>query len=255
MSWKRQWPDRVPRPKVQSLSNDEREQLLNEFKKEIELSPVLSSLRITARALRGRFYFEKVWQISGEQPVTEIIGRVTPLENAHKELLLEVEKRSGNWYTVTQGSAIQVIQKITQDTQGTFHGLGDLDKNLRKTGGSQNRLKVQMNTDGRFVYVDTGKTCTFHETLFHYFCIPIQVIAEPRQWYIYHREPRIIEVSADGAHVLVEFIAEGISGSISGICLYALVEGEWAAYMIKPNQSQDIGTAVEWLSKREWRGW
>jgi hypothetical protein len=81
------------------------------------------------------------------------------------------------------------------------------------------------------------------------------VIAELRQWYIYHREPRIIEVNADGAHVLVEFIASGISGAFSGICLYVLVEGEWAAFMIKPNQSRDIGTAVEWLSKREWRGW
>ena len=255
MSWNRQWPDRVPRPKVRTLSRDELEQILTAFQNEIELSPVLSSLKITVRVLRGRFYFEKVWQFSGEQPVTEILGRVTPLENEHEELLLEVEKRSGNWYTVAQGSALQVIQKITQDTQGTFHGLGDLDKSLRKTGGSQNRIKVQMKEDGRFVYADTGKTCAFHETLFHFFGIPIHVIAEPRQWYIYHRQPSIIEVSADRAHILVEFNASGISGAFSGRCLYALVEGEWAVFMIKPNQSGDIGTAVEWLSKREWQGW
>lgn len=94
MSWKRQWPERTPRPKVRSLSSEEREDLLTVFNKEIELSPVLSALKISIRALRGRFYFEKARHVSGEQPAAENIGRVTPLENAHKELLLEVEKQT-----------------------------------------------------------------------------------------------------------------------------------------------------------------
>ena len=255
MSWKRQWPERMLRPKVRCLSSEERQRLLNVFKKEIELSPVLSSLRFAVRALRGRFYFEKVLQDFSERPTTEIIGRVTPLESTEKEFLLEVEKQLGSWYTVIQGTEIDVIHKILQDTQGTFHGLGDLDTSLRKTGGSQNRLEVRMLEDGRFVYADTGKTCTFHETLFHFFYIPINVIAEPRQWYIYHREPHIIEVSVDRTRILVEFIANGFSGVFSGICLYALVDGKWRAFTIKPNQSRDIDTAVEWLMKREWQEW
>jgi hypothetical protein len=255
MSWKRQWPERAPRPKVRHLSSEEREQLLDVFKKGIETSPVLSSLGIAVRALRGRFYFERVWQVSGEQPEAEVIGRVTPLEGAKKELLLEAERQSGNWYAVVQGTAEKIVSKIMYDTKGTFHGLGGLDASLRKTGGSQNRLEVQMQKDFRFVYVSTGQECTFHETLFHFFAIPIDVIAEPRQWYIYHREPRIIEVSADRTRILVEFTASGISGAFSGVCLYAMVNGKWDVFMIKPNQSRDIDTAVEWLRKREWQGW
>ena len=138
---KRQWPERMPRPKVRCLSSEERQRLLNVFKKEIELSPVLSSLRFAVRALRGRFYFEKVLQDSSERPTTEIIGRVTPLESTEKEFLLEVEKQLGSWYTVIQGTEIDVIHKILVDTQGTFHGLGDLDTSLRKTGGVKIALK------------------------------------------------------------------------------------------------------------------
>ena len=253
MSWKQKWTERAPRPKVRSLSSEERKRLLNVFEKEIETSPVLSSLEISARALRGRFYFERVWQVPGKSPWVERIGRITPLEN--KKLLLEVEGRSGSWHRVAQGTAAEVVGKITRDTQGTFHGLGDLDASLRKTGGSQNRLEALMQDDLRFVYADTGRECAYHETLFHFFGVPISVIAEPRQWYRYHRTPRIVEVSADRIRILVEFTAYGISGSFSGICLYAQMDGEWNVFMIKPNQSQDIETAVAWLVKREWQGW
>ena len=255
MSWKRDWPDRVPRPKVRSLSSEERKRLLNLFGKGIETSPVLSSLGISVRTLRGRFYFERVWRVPGEQPGTERIGRITPLGNAKKELLLEVEGRSGTWHTIAQGTAAKIVDKITQDTQGTFHGLGDLDESLRKMGGNKKQLEVLMRADLRFVYADTGMECAYHETLFHFFGVPINVIAEPRQWYRYHRQPHIIEVSADRTRLLVEFAAYGISGSFSGICLYALMDGKWNVFMIKPNQSQDIEMAVAWLVKREWQGW
>lgn len=255
MSWKQKWPERAPRPKVRSLSSEERNRLLNVFEAEIATSPILSSLGISVRALRGRFYFERTWPVRGEQPQVERIGRITPLGNAKKELLLEVENRSGTWHTVAQGTAAEVVGKITQDAQGTFHGLGDLDASLRKTGGGQNRLEARMQDDLQFVYADTGRECGFHETLFHFFGVPINVIAEPRQWYRYHRQPRIVEVSADRTRILVEFAAYGISGSFSGICLYALMDGKWNVFMIKPNQSQDIETAVAWLVKREWQGW
>jgi len=255
MGWKRRWPERQPRPKVRPLSNEEREQILDVFREGIESSPVLSSLGIRVRALRGRFYFERVWQFPDEQPEVEVIGRATPLENSEESLSLEVEKRKGSWYEVVRGTAEKVISKIASDTKGTFHGLGALDASLRQAGGSPKRPEVKMLEGYRFVYADTGEKCPFHEALFHFFGIPIDIIGEPRQWYIYHRKPRIVEVSEDRTRVLVEFTAYGMSGSFSGVCLYAIVDNEWDAFTIKPNQSGDIATAIAWLKKRGWREW
>jgi hypothetical protein len=147
MGWKRRWPERKPRPKVRSLSSGEREHILDVFRKGIESSPVLSSLSIRVRALRGRFYLERVWQFPGEESEVEVIGRVTPLEDSEKDLLLEVEKRKGNRYEVVRGTAEKVIHRIASDTKGTFHGLGTLNASLRKAGGSLNRLEVKMLED------------------------------------------------------------------------------------------------------------
>jgi hypothetical protein len=255
MGWKRRWPERPPRPKVRSLSSEERDQILDVFRKGIESSPVLSSLNIRVRALRGRFYLERVWQFPGEESEIEVIGRATPLADSEKDLLLEVEKSKGNWYRVVQGTAKDVVTKIRGDTKGTFHGLGALDASLCKASGDPRRLRVELLEDFRFVYADTGEECTFHEALFHFFGIPIDVMAEPRQWYIYHRKPQIIEVSKDRTRVLVEFTSYSMSGPISGICLYAVVDGEWDAFTIKPNQSGDIATAIAWLKKRNWQEW
>jgi hypothetical protein len=255
MRWKRRWPERQPRPKVRPLSSEEREQILGVFRRGIESSPVLSSLHIRVRALRGRFYFERVWQFPGEESEVEVIGRATPLAESEEDLLLEVEKHKGNWYQVVRGTAEHVVSRIASDTKGTFHGLGTLDASLRKAGGSLDRLEVRMLGGFRFVYASTGEVCSFHEALFHFFGIPIDVIAEPRQWYVYHREPQIIEVSEDRTRVLVRFTAYGMFGSFSGVCLYAIVDDEWNAFTIKPNQSGDIATAVAWLKKQEWRDW
>ncbi|MBL7065749.1 MAG: hypothetical protein ISS49_16345 [Anaerolineae bacterium] len=255
MGWKRRWPERKPRPKVRTLSSGEREQILDVFRKGIDSSLVLSSLNIRVRALRGRFYFERVWQFPDGESEVEVIGRATPLENSEGDLLLEVEKRKGNWYEVVRGTAKEVVGKIAHDTKGTFHGLGALDASLRKSGGSLNRLEVKMSEGFRFVYVSTGEECTFHETMFHFFSVPIDVIAEPRQWYVYHRKPQIVEVSEDRTRVLVQFTAYSMSGPISGVCLYAIVDDRWDAFTIKPNQSGDIATAIAWLKKREWQEW
>jgi len=184
----------------------------------------------------------------------EVIARATPLEDSEEDLLLEVEKRKGNWYQVVRGTAEEVSDEIASDTRGTFHGLGTLDASLRKAE-SLNRLEVKMLEDFRFVYASTGEGCTFHEAMFHFFGIPIDVIAEPRQWYVYHRKPQIIEVSKDRTRVLVQFTAHGMFGPFSGRCLYAIVDGKWGAFTIKPNQSGDIATAITWLKKREWREW
>ena len=255
MSRRRQWPESRPRTKVRRLDNEEKERILGPFKQGIGSSPVLSQLGIRVRALRGRFYFERLWPVPGGQPEVEVIGRATPVEDPERGLLLEAKKRNGNWYQVAEGTAEEMMERIAGDTEGTFHGLGSLDASLRKAGERLERRKVAGLDDLCFVYADTGEVCTAQEALYHAFGVPIDVIAEPRQWYLYHRTPRIVEVSPDRTRVLVAFTAYSMFGSFSGTCLYAVVDGQWGALPIKPNQSGDITTAMAWLEKRQWREW
>ncbi len=167
--------------------------------------------------------------------------------------MLEVEKSKGNWYEVKRGEAKDIISIVAADTKGTFHGLGALDKSLRETG--LNRLDVEMQENWRFFYKKTGGLCTVQEALFHYFGIPIPVIAEPREWYIYHRRPEIVESSEDKTKVLVEFTATSLSGeSFGGTCLYVMIDNRWNVFRIKPNQSGNIASAIAWLEKRKWLG-
>ena len=213
--------------------------------KAIGRSPVLSDFGIQIRFLRGRFYVERPTP-SG----IEVWGRITPLTG---DLLLEVEQRS--WNEVARGSAQALVRVIADDHKGTFHGLGSLDRSLREVGHGINRLPVKLDGN-RFVYVDSGKGCGVQEVLFHFFGLPIAVIAEPRVWYAYHRTPQIIEFSEDQASVLVRFSATSMSGeSFGGTCLYAQREGRWDAYPIKPSESGSIATAKRWLVKRKWEPW
>ena len=70
-----------------------------------------------------------------------------------------------------------------------------------------------------------------------------------------HRKPWIDEVSNAKDRALVRFVACGISGSFHGTCLYALRDGEWGCYAIKPSASETIATAEAWLEKRDWADW
>ena len=109
---------------------------------------------------------------------------------------------------------------------------------------------------GQFVYAETGKPCSVQETLYHFFGLPIHVIAQPLGWYSCHRTPEIREFSEDRARVLVRFTAQSWSGeSFGGTCLYLKREEKWRAYTIRPNQSQNIGMAEAWLAKRNWTSW
>ena len=243
------------RPKVRLLPDGEKTQILKTFRRGIQASPVLSALAFRVRALRGRFYGERVWSVSGEQPSVKMMARVTPIEGADEELLLEAEKRKGRWYPVMAGTAAEVIEALAGDEKGTFHGLGALDKSLREAGDDRERLRVEMLPGPHFVYSRTGEICTTLEALFHFFNIPIEVLIEPRQWYLYHRQPRIVEAGQNRTRVLVRFTGYSRWGPFSGTCLYARVDGKWAAYTIKPNQSKSIETAVAWLKKREWQAW
>jgi hypothetical protein len=255
MRWRRQWPEKPPRPKLQSLSEEQKQKILQTLSKGVAASPVLCSLGIRVRSLRGRFYFERVWQDS-DAPEVEVIGRVTPLAKPEGVLLLEVESTQGNWSEIVRGSARKVINAIADDTKGTFHGLGALDQSLRKVGDRSQRLAVKMQPGFRFVYSETGKNCTVQEALYHFFEVPIEIIAEPREWYSYHRQPQVVEVSQDRTQILVRFTAMSLSGEyFGGTCLYMKKDDAWHAFRIRPNQSESIETAVAWLEKRKWKDW
>jgi hypothetical protein len=230
---------------VRRLPADEQEKLLREMTKEIAASPVLSAFGLQANLRRGRFYIERSIP-SG----VEVWGRITPLAD---ELLLEHERRS--WHEIARGSASKLIKTIAGDTRGTFHGLGALDTSLRKAGQGLTRLPMEINAEGKFVYADTGGTCSVQEALFHYFGLPVEVIAQPAAWYAYHRTPRIVECDDDRARVLVRFTAVSLSGSFGGTCLYALRGGSWGAYPIRPSESGSIASAETWLVKRKWMPW
>jgi hypothetical protein len=208
-------------------------------------SPVLSGLELSVRCLRGRFYVER----SEGRP----LARITPLADT---LLLEVETLAGNWSEVARGDTAKLMQTMADDTTGRFHGLGALDRSLKKAGQGLTRQPVTLRDDGLFRYQDSGEICTLQEVLFHYFSLPPAVIAEPRSWYRFHRTPTIVEMSADRTRVLVRFSGISRSGqSFGGSCLYALKDGAWGAYPIKPSESGSIKTAEAWLVKRDWKAW
>ena len=256
MRWGRRWPERQPRPKTRRMNEVEQAGIVRTLEKEILASPVLSAFGIKVRAARGRFYIERERRDDGSEPCTEVWGRITPLADAKKELLLEVPHRRGSWSEVARGHAVKFGKIIAGDTKGRFHGLGSLDASLRRLGKGQERLPMELDEDGKFVYVDTGEGCSVQEALFHFFGLPIEVVAEPSGWYSYQRRPRIVEVSEDRTRVLVRFMATSMSGeSFGGTCLYLQRDGRWGAYTIKPSESRTIDQAEAWLVKRKWRAW
>ncbi len=244
MRWRRDWSERPTRPKVRRLAADEQEQLLTEMTREIARSPILSGFGLRVRFLRGRFYLERLTSEG-----TKVWGRITPVED---DLLLEVEHRS--WNKVATGSARKLIKTIAGDSRGTFHGLGSLDSSLRKAGQGLTRLPMTWK-DNTFVSTDSEQTCSVQEVLFHFFGLPIEIIAQPAVWYSYHRTPHIVAFAEDRTRVLVRFSAVSLSGSFGGTCLYAQRDGCWGAYPIRPSMSDSIATAEAWLVKRKWQAW
>ena len=252
MRWRQRWREREPRPQVRRLSEAQKKRFLTKFDEGVASSPVLTALNVRVRALRGRFYFERIWDDDADD--LEVIGRVTPLAKP-ATLLLEAEKDRNDWFRVKQGSAGKIIEALAHDTTGTFHGLGALDQSLRRVKGGEGRLEVEMGEGLTFIYRETGEACTVQEALYHFLGVPIEVIAEPRMWYWYHRKPQMIEVSEDREKVLVAFTTMTLDGSFGGRCLYTVKDDAWGAFTIRPNQSGSIASALDWLEKRKWQDW
>lgn len=255
MRWRRRdRPQQQPRPEARTLSEEEKENVLETMAEEIASSPVLAGLVLRVRSQRGRFYLERPLG-EGDDAGVEVWGRLTPLAESN-DLLLEQERRKGSWSEIARGSARKLIRAVAGDTKGTFHGLGALDRALQQAGKGRERLSVKQEGKTRFVYAETGDVCSPQEALFHHFGLPLHVLTEPSAWYSYHRTPMIVQSSEDRTRVLVRFKAMSFSGeSFGGTCLYACRDGRWGAYRIKPSESRDIASAEAWLVRRKWREW
>jgi hypothetical protein len=221
MRWRdRGWAERPPRPKAAKLPRETLQRLHAAAARFVERSIVLGELLEEVQLARGRLYF---WR--GPE---DLMARITPL--GPRSMLLEAPHRD-SWTEKKRGQLATVLKALESDTQGTFHGLGALGR-PRHGGGSPAQVIL-------------------HRKL----GIPIRVLAEPRYWYSMHRTPLIAEVNGAKDRALVHFTSYGLSGSFHGTCLYALRDGEWGCYTIRPNASETIASAERWLEKRGWEAW
>lgn len=258
MGWGNRWPEREPRPKLQPLSDEQGSAILALLTSEIKESPVLTALGMRVRFLRGRFYVESVRPDPPDGAGIDGVARLTPIAGSRITLLLEKEGAKGGWREVARGSPKQLSRMLVEDPKGAFHGLGALDAGIRRAReNGLERLKLVRKGKLGFVHADDGSASTVQEVLFHYFGMPIEVVAEPRRWYALKRQPRIAEVSRDRTAVLVRFSAFNLSfgTEFSGTCLYIRIDGAWRDFTIKPNRSESIAQAVAWLESRQWQGW
>lgn len=109
-----------------------------------------------------------------------VIARVTPL--AGPTFLLEAPWRDG-WSEAKRGAWRAVLGALDRDTRGTFHGL----ESLAGKGKAGSTVQKKLRALG----------------------VPVPVLAEPREWYVRHRKPSIVETDRGHGRVLVEFSQVG----------------------------------------------
>jgi len=221
MGWRSdRWRPYEPRPKVAKLSAEQLERLRDTASRFVTRSKVLSVLVERVELTRGRLY---LWRDE-----TDLMARITPLSSA--TFLLESQPGTA-WSEHARGTLRVVLVALERDRFGRFHGLGSLARKP-KAG-------------------DSSVLATLHGT----FGVPLDVVAEPREWYALRRQPGIVKHDTKRGRVLVRFTAIGPFGSFGGTCLYARRDGEWGCYVIKPSASASIATAEAWLARRSWQGW
>ncbi len=231
MSWS-DWPERTRRPSALKLNQEQATPILKALTNAIRKSVVLMELHHSIRFARGRFYLERMFNY-GVSDEVEVVARVTPLSDPPGVLLLE-SGGSNHWHTIKQGKSVTISRTLTQQGAEILYGLGALDARLREDMKSHVKNERVIDRDNNeFCYHETGEPCSVQETLFYYFGLPVDVIAEPADWYAYQRHPGIVDVSDDGLAILVRFCAETISGStFGGTCLYLFREEQWLVYKI-----------------------
>ena len=221
MGWRdRRWTPYQPRPKVAKLSTEQLGRLRDTAVRFVERSKVLSTLVERVELTRGRVY---VWRDE-----TDLMARITP------RLVGDVPPRGAARKRLVRARSRHPSRRpraLERDRLGGFHGLGALAKKP-KAG-------------------EASVLATLHRT----FGVPLDVVAKPREWHALRRRPEIAEHDAKLGRVLVRFSAIGPFGSFGGTCLYALREGEWGCYVIKPSAAASLASAEAWLDKRSWQGW
>lgn len=238
MGWGQRWPRREPRPTAAKLDAAKVQAIQKRIQGQLALSPVLVQLGIESKVKRGRFYLE-----SGQ----ELLGRITPLEGDRIVYLLE-SPHGNSWTEKGRGTPEKLMKLVANDDSGTFHGLGALGRALSERGP-----EAQLDSDFRY---SDGAQAGAQEALFYGLGVPIDVLAEPREWYLLHRSPHIVEFDTQERRALVRFVAHSWSGeSFGGTCLYLVLDNQWRWFTVRPSQSEDIKTAVAWLQKRKWVGW
>ena len=219
MRWQRRdWRPYQPKPKAEKLDRSRLACLAATASRFVLRSRVLSGLGVKVEVARGRLYF---WR--GD---ADCMARITPLSLS--TYLLEAPGWA-KWREGARGTFRIALNALERDRYSVFHGLGALAGRRKRSATS-----VQ-------------------ESLLRDFGMPIEVVAEPREWYAKRRTPRILE--ADRERVLVEFTAIGPFGSFGGRGLYARRDGVWGFYAIRPREAASIARAEAWLEKRDWQGW
>lgn len=238
MGWGQRWPQREPRPTAARLDATKLQEVQARLQAQLSKSHILVALGLDSRVQRGRFYLESR---------LGLLGRITPLAGARVVYLLEAP-RGKNWTVKGRGIPEKLIEIVADDDLGTFHGLGALGRALLERG-------LDVEVDAQSCYPD-GSQAGVHEFLFYRLGVPIEVLAEPRDWYLVHRSPHIVECDTQQRRVLVSFVSHSSHGeAFSGRCLYVRLDGQWRWFKVRPNQSQNIETALTWLEKRNWQGW
>ena len=211
---------------------------------------------------------DSIW--TGSAATRRSVGGGSLRFETRGQYLLEREGRRSQYYEIAEGGVKKVIGAIASDTAGTFHGLGSLDAPLRKGSdcGDNEVVATAVGDDQLPLFVDskTARKCSAQEALHLFFGIPVEVLIEPRDWYVRHRRPVIMEYSPDHTRVLVQFCQTSLSGgAIIGTCLYLQHSAEesdaeppapeWNAYTIRPSASDTIASAEGWIIKRKWNPW
>jgi hypothetical protein len=242
--------NRPKRPESRKLDSEDAKKLIKKAQKEIAASYVLSHMPVDARLQRGRLY---IYGPEGDDEGPW--ARITPLAGSRDGFLLDAPWR-GAWREVAQGSLAKTLRLVAEDDLGTFHGLGAIQKRIRRLRlGAEPRDQVML--EGReFVHADDRSPCTVGEVLHWYFGVPLRVAREPVIWYERHREPSLVEFDLERKRALVRFEQYSLQGGFfGGTCLYAVVNDSWGAYGIKPSESGSIQKAEAWLVKKKWCAW
>lgn len=230
MSWRHDWPAYRPRPKRAKLGSDRLDALHADTRRFVARSPLLAELVRTVECTRGRIY---LWRDEGD-----LMARLTPLSAT--EILLESPSGNG-WSEHARSPLPKALAAVERDKHGYFHGLGHLAKKATKRKTVTGAL--------------TGTDPAAVQRQLRDLGVPLRVIAEPAHWYAMRREPTTVGVDAKRGRVLVRFEAFGPFGTFGGTCLYALRDGTWGCYTIKPSASTSIKSAETWLAKRDWEDW